>query len=135
VELSLYEETLLARNPSNNRHLTSHYMNLSYVLSIQCFTNAFTFVFINRLYLQTLHCIIESLSCLLCLENRFDVSPLYMPLRGLKSFYLNLNRREFDPLQSPQPTPNRTSLKPMFGSTKLKFNPCRIKYLNENYGY
>jgi hypothetical protein len=26
-----------------------------------------------------------------------------MPLRGLKSLYLNLNRREFDPLQSTQP--------------------------------
>jgi hypothetical protein len=29
---------------------------------------------------MTLHGTIESLSCLLCLENRFGVSPLYMPL-------------------------------------------------------
>jgi hypothetical protein len=50
VELSLYEETPLARNPSSNRRITSHCTNICR-LSIQCCTNAFTFIFINILHL------------------------------------------------------------------------------------
>jgi hypothetical protein len=50
VEPSLHEETSLARNPSSNRHLTSHCTNSSSVLSIRYYTNAFTSVFINRLH-------------------------------------------------------------------------------------
>jgi hypothetical protein len=69
LEPSLREETPLARKPSSNRRLTFHCTNLSSVLSICCCTNAFNFVFINRLHLYILHCIIESLSCLLFLEN------------------------------------------------------------------
>jgi hypothetical protein len=41
----------------------------------------FTYVFINILHLYTPHCIIGSLNYLLCLENLFSLSPLYMPLQ------------------------------------------------------
>jgi hypothetical protein len=51
VELSLHEETQLARNPSSNRRLTSHCTNLSSVLSIQYCTSAFNYVFIHKLHL------------------------------------------------------------------------------------
>jgi hypothetical protein len=51
LEPSLREETSLARKPSSNRRLTFHCTNLSYVLSICCCTNAFNYVFINRLHL------------------------------------------------------------------------------------
>jgi hypothetical protein len=51
VESSLREKTYLARNPNSNIHSTFHCTNLSSVVSIRCYTNVFTFVFINRLYL------------------------------------------------------------------------------------
>jgi hypothetical protein len=51
LESSLREETSLARKPSSNRRLAFYCTNLLSVLSICCCTNAFNFVFINRLYL------------------------------------------------------------------------------------
>jgi hypothetical protein len=51
VESSLCEDTTLTRNQSSNKRLTSHCTNLSSVVSIQCCTNAFTSIFITRLYL------------------------------------------------------------------------------------
>jgi hypothetical protein len=51
MEPSLREETPLARNPSSNRRLISHYMNLLFVLSIRCYTSTFTSVFISGLHL------------------------------------------------------------------------------------
>jgi hypothetical protein len=80
VESSLRKETSLTRTLSSNRRLTSYYTDLLSVLSIQCCTNAFTYVFINRLHLYTIHCIIESLSCRLCLGTVL-ISLHYMTLR------------------------------------------------------
>jgi hypothetical protein len=48
---SLHKVTSLVRNPSSNSRLTFQYTNLSYVLSIRCYTNIFIFVFINIIYL------------------------------------------------------------------------------------
>jgi hypothetical protein len=62
VESSLCKETHLPRNPNSNKRLTSHCTNSSSGLSIWCCTHTFTPVFINRLYLYTLHYIMKSLT-------------------------------------------------------------------------
>jgi hypothetical protein len=51
VEPCLREETSLARNPSSKKCLTSHCTDSSFVPSIQCYTSAFTYVFIGGLHL------------------------------------------------------------------------------------